>query len=374
MRALMVHHGCDAALETLPVNMEAGEKAALMKKAYSTLIICLGDRVLQKVAKETTAWILDLANIDIENEDEDQALMLLILLSSSYENFVETLLYGRESLTMENALATLNSRELKKRTECTNEKTSDGLYARGGQIIKGHLKRDCPLKKSSEFVRKGKYDQDSDFSDEEGNTYFGEALVVVENDEMYESDMRYQKDREREDTDYNVKMQMGKIKVIKGCQVMMIEIKKKNYLHTLEAKVMPFSVQKHRDSKQVRFNQLGSKQVGFKQLGVIQVGFKQLVPSVETGVHEVQVDDQVWLEAELQGAQGNREAEVFQVSNDDAGVAQSRLEDKQLEKKTNTNCLVKEQENAHLEDNVAEKKKVKECVKTNLGKLLKYNA
>ncbi|GJY92086.1 hypothetical protein Tco_0507868 [Tanacetum coccineum] len=52
----------------------------------------------------------------------------------------------------------------------------------------------------------------------------------------------------------------------------------------------------------------GSKQVGFKQLG----------PGVETGVHGV--------------------------SNDDTAVAQRRLEDKQPEEKTNTDCLVKEQE------------------------------
>ncbi|GJS52244.1 hypothetical protein Tco_0625606 [Tanacetum coccineum] len=45
-------------------------------------------------------------------------------------------------------------------------------------------------------------------------------------------------------------------------------------------------------------------------------------------------------------------------------VAQIRLEDKQLEEKMNTNCLVKEQE----------KKKVEESIKANLGKLLKYNA
>ncbi|GKD16487.1 hypothetical protein Tco_1205645 [Tanacetum coccineum] len=38
----------------------------------------------------------------------------------------------------------------------------------------------------------------------------------------------------------------------------------------------------------------------------------------------------------------DREAEVFQVSNDDTAVAQRRLEDKQLEEKTNTDCLVKE--------------------------------
>ncbi|GJX92996.1 retrovirus-related pol polyprotein from transposon TNT 1-94 [Tanacetum coccineum] len=47
----------------------------------------------------------------------------------------------------------------------------------------------------------------------------------------------------------------------------------------------------------------------------------------------------VWFEVELQGAQGDREAEVFQVSNDDTAVAQRRLEDKQPEENTNTDCL-----------------------------------
>ncbi|GJV91428.1 hypothetical protein Tco_1539241 [Tanacetum coccineum] len=77
----------------------------------------------------------------------------------------------------------------------------------------------------------------------------------------------------------------------------------------------------------------GSKQVGFKQLG----------PGIETGVHGVHDEKRVWFEVELQGAQRDREAEVFQVSNDDTAVAQRRLEDKQPEEKTNTDCLVKEQ-------------------------------
>ncbi|GJW55087.1 retrovirus-related pol polyprotein from transposon TNT 1-94 [Tanacetum coccineum] len=158
--------------------------------------------------------ILDLANIDIEIEDEDQALMLLTSLPSSYKNFVETLLYGMESLTMEDVLVTPNSRELKKRTEDTKEETGDGLYVRGrsdylgkahsgvssrfkskggtGKLkcfichSEGHLNRYCPIKKSSRFVKKGKRDQDSDSSGDEGNAYFGEALVVVGNANMTE--------------------------------------------------------------------------------------------------------------------------------------------------------------------------------------------
>ncbi|GKE01302.1 hypothetical protein Tco_1389285 [Tanacetum coccineum] len=53
-------------------------------------------------------------------------------------------------------------------------------------------------------------------------------------------------------------------------------------------------VQKHR----------GSKQVGFKQLG----------PGVKIGVHGVHDEKYVWFEVELQGAQRDHEAEVFQRS------------------------------------------------------------
>ncbi|GKA19383.1 hypothetical protein Tco_0699298 [Tanacetum coccineum] len=47
-----------------------------------------------------------------------------------------------------------------------------------------------------------------------------------------------------------------------------------------------------------------------------------------------------------EGAQGDCEAEVFQVSNDDTAVAQRRLKD-QHEEKTNTDCLVREQKKGH---------------------------
>ncbi|GKD05914.1 zinc finger, CCHC-type containing protein [Tanacetum coccineum] len=296
-------------------------------------------------------------------------------------------------------------------------------------------------KEKVKWVRQeGKRDQDSDSSNDEGNAYFGEALMVVGNGKMAElvmdsggsyrmthmrdllydfkgfdggsvqlgdnktctikgtgkvkiqlhdgssfilEDVRYVPGLRRslisletlENEGYTVKMQMGRIKVIKGCRVMMTEIRKKNCVYTLEAKVMTFCVQNHGGSKQVGLKQLGSKQVGFKQLG----------PGVKTGVHGVQVEKCVWFEVELQGAQGDRETRVFQVSNDDAAVAQRRLEDKQLEEKTNTDCLVKEQGKVHLgikvganitvtgvpeqegrESNVAEKKKVKESKKANL--------
>nr|GEZ15855.1 zinc finger, CCHC-type [Tanacetum cinerariifolium] len=81
------------------------------------------------------------------------------------------------------------------------------------------------------------------------------------------------------------------------------------------------------------------------------------------------------------------------VSNDDTAMVQRRLEDKQPKEKTKMDCLVKEQEKVHLgiklgenitvsgvpsqegaEGNVAKKKKVRESMKDNLRKLLKYKA
>nr|GEW84716.1 hypothetical protein [Tanacetum cinerariifolium] len=205
--------------------------------------------------------------------------MLITSLSSSYENFMETLLYGKESLTMKDVLATLNSRESKKRTKGTKEEAGDGLYVR--------KKRDYLKKKSSGFVKKGKRDQDFDSSNDEGNAYFGEAMVVVENDEMTE-----------------LVMDSG------GFYHMTY---KRDFLY--EFKVV--------DGGSVRL------------------------------------------------------------------VAQRRLEDKQLEEKTNMDCLVKEQEKVLLgikvganiivtgvpgqegaKGNVAEKKKVNESMKVNLGRLL----
>ncbi|GKC46811.1 retrovirus-related pol polyprotein from transposon TNT 1-94 [Tanacetum coccineum] len=176
MRALLIQHGCEAALEVLPADMEAQTKAELNKKAHSAVILCLGNKVLREVTGETTAagvWskletlymtkslanklylkkklytfympagrkisehidefnkiVLDLANIEVKFEDEDLALLLLTSLPASYEHFVDTLLYGREALTLEDVMATLNSKEIKERSKAKGD-DGEGLYVRG---------------------------------------------------------------------------------------------------------------------------------------------------------------------------------------------------------------------------------------------------
>ncbi|GJU77961.1 zinc finger, CCHC-type containing protein [Tanacetum coccineum] len=176
MRALLIQHGCEAALEVLPEDMEAQAKTKLNKKAHSAVILCLGNKVLREVTGETTAagvWskletlymtkslanklylkkklytfympagrkisehidefnkiVLDLANIEVKFKDEDLALLLLTSLPASYEHFVDTLLYGREALTLEDVMATLNSKEIKERSKAKGD-DGEGLYVRG---------------------------------------------------------------------------------------------------------------------------------------------------------------------------------------------------------------------------------------------------
>ncbi|GJY32900.1 hypothetical protein Tco_0417369 [Tanacetum coccineum] len=48
MSALLIQHRCEAALEVLPANMDAEAKAELNKKAYSALILCLGNKILRE--------------------------------------------------------------------------------------------------------------------------------------------------------------------------------------------------------------------------------------------------------------------------------------------------------------------------------------
>nr|GEX07646.1 retrovirus-related Pol polyprotein from transposon TNT 1-94 [Tanacetum cinerariifolium] len=217
----------------------------------------------------------------------------------------------------------------------------------------GHLKREYTMKKSSGFVKKGKRDQDFDSSDDEGNAYFGEALVVVENDKMIELVMA-------SGGSYHMIHMADFLYDFKGFDGGSAQLGD-NRICTIKG-IGKVKLKLHNGSSYILENVRYVP--GLKRSLISLVGFKQLGPGVETGVHRVQDEKCIWFEVELQGAQKDREAEGFQVSNDDAAVGQRRLEDTQLEEKTNMDCL----------EMVQEKKKVKESMKANIGKLLNYKA
>ena len=59
MKALLEQQGLATALEELPAATIAAYDNVIQKKAYSTLILCLGDRVLRDITKETTPLDLE---------------------------------------------------------------------------------------------------------------------------------------------------------------------------------------------------------------------------------------------------------------------------------------------------------------------------
>nr|GEX06935.1 copia LTR rider [Tanacetum cinerariifolium] len=174
-------------------------KLYLKKKLY-TFYMPAGRNISEHI-DEFNKIVLDLANIEVKFEDEDLALLLLTSLPTSYEHFVDTLLYEWEALTLEDVMATLNSKEIKERSKVKGD-DGEGLYvrertnrkdsrqsrgksrskSRGGRLkcyiyqSKDHLKRNCPKnnrKKSSGYVNKD--DQPSS----SGSIYDGSEVMMV---------------------------------------------------------------------------------------------------------------------------------------------------------------------------------------------------
>ena len=116
---------------------------------------------------------LDLENIKVKYDDEDKALVLLHYLPKSYETFVDILKHDRDTLTLDDVIRALNSKELQQKVEGKNT-AGDVLALRfrsvkrdprsrgrsrsksriGKKVIKcfhcheeGHIKKHCPKRK-----------------------------------------------------------------------------------------------------------------------------------------------------------------------------------------------------------------------------------
>ena len=161
IRALLVHQRLDVALDDessskKPMKVIEEELSEVLDRAHSAIIISLGDGVLKEVGGEKTAarlWkkledlytkksmakrltikkklytlqmeegssiidhidafnkiILDPEDINVKIDDENKAMILLCSLSSSYENLVDTLMYGRHTLDVGDVKEALSSK------------------------------------------------------------------------------------------------------------------------------------------------------------------------------------------------------------------------------------------------------------------------
>ncbi|GJU72676.1 retrotransposon protein, putative, ty1-copia subclass [Tanacetum coccineum] len=293
MRALLIQHGCEAALEVLPADMEAEAKAELNKKAHSAVILCLGNKVLREVTGETTAagvWtkletlymtkslanklylkkklytfympvgrkisehidefnkiVLDLANIEVKFEDEDLALLLLTSLPASYEHFVDTLLYGREALTLEDvmALIKIQRKSQKGYAKKDEQPSSSGSTYDDSEVMmvmstQAQALLDLIMDSGCSYHMTPRLDILFDFLERDGGS-------------VQLGDNRECKIREG----FTIKMQSGKVKVINGSRVVLSGTRRDNCIYSLDGHAMA-GVEKSKvvwqgDSSKARF-------------------------------------------------------------------------------------------------------------------------
>lgn len=173
MKAVMVHQGISAAISKDEIAKIEDKKilSNIQAKAHSSLILSLGDEVISVVsdeAKNIGIWekldsiymkksltnrlylkkklntlqmeeskekhlddynriMLDLNDAGVKQDEEDQDIILLSSLPRVYEHFVDTTLYGRQTLTVTEINSTLNSEELQRKYEVASEVSGEGI-------------------------------------------------------------------------------------------------------------------------------------------------------------------------------------------------------------------------------------------------------
>ncbi|GJY21175.1 retrovirus-related pol polyprotein from transposon TNT 1-94 [Tanacetum coccineum] len=213
-----------------------------------------------------------------------RALLLLASLPASYEHFMDTLLYGREALTLEDVMATLNSKEIKEKSKAKGD-DGEGLYvrgrtnhkdsrqsrgnsrskSRGGRLkcyicqSEDHMKRNSlknNRKKSTSYVKKdeqpsfnGSTIDDSKVGDNKEYKIRGIGKVRVQlkdGSSFMLHNVRYIPELKRnlislgtlEKEGYTVKLQSGKVKVINGSRVILSGIRRDNCVYSLDGHAM----------------------------------------------------------------------------------------------------------------------------------------
>ncbi|KAH9779244.1 hypothetical protein KPL71_007654 [Citrus sinensis] len=171
MRALLVHQGLESALEEDDLG-DASKKTALgiwdkvealcMKKSLAHRLF-LKKRLytfsmregvsIQEHIDNFNKIILDLEGVEnVKIIYEDKAFFLLSSLPKIYEEFVDTMLYGRTTLTLEDVKASLSSKEIQKnnRHEVSN---GEGLVARTYKKTQKNEKNKSPAKKDDAYAK-----------------------------------------------------------------------------------------------------------------------------------------------------------------------------------------------------------------------------
>ena len=101
--------------------------------AYWSNQISLTNSLLREHLENPNSILLDLYNLDVNIEDEYVALILLVSLPSSFKNFVESFVVGKDSLTLEEVKVVLYTRELRQNATGDNRDCGSWLMVRSGK-------------------------------------------------------------------------------------------------------------------------------------------------------------------------------------------------------------------------------------------------
>ena len=194
-------------LESLYMTKSISNRLLLLKKLEECKL--KSGESLKRHLDEFDSLVMDLKNVDVEIGDEQLAIKLLCSLPPEYVHFRETVLYGKDEISMEEIKNALLQREVIEThlTSPSAESQGDGLVATSGKkgkgsnsrnsrssnswlknVIchgcneKGHIKKNCPNRGgNSDDVTTGKakgdvgvvFEHSSDDSD-------GDALITCD--------------------------------------------------------------------------------------------------------------------------------------------------------------------------------------------------
>ncbi|KAH9763262.1 hypothetical protein KPL70_001098 [Citrus sinensis] len=156
--------------------------------------------------------ILDLEDINVKIEDEDKVIILISSLPPSYEHFVDTLLYGRQTLTMQNVKKQKEEQRRGKagkgrknrRSKSKNKTLKCFQYHK-----EDHFKRDCPERKNKPKDNKYKNRNVAVVSEELDDGYDSAGVFVASFNQT--------EDKAR----CSIRVESSVLKVLKGAIVLM---------------------------------------------------------------------------------------------------------------------------------------------------------
>ncbi|KAG8499371.1 hypothetical protein CXB51_005830 [Gossypium anomalum] len=208
MQAVLAQMDLEDALlgiDKMPSTLTDEEKKHKDRKALTQLHLHLSNEILQDVMKEKTAAALwkrleqilfkeilsNLEAMEVQYDKEDLGLILLCSLPPSYSTFRDTILYSRESLTVDEVYDSLTSYDKMKHLVVKPDSQGEGLIVRGRQDrntdddrgrtqernhhATNKIKREVANQKGKQPENSGEADVVEDYSD-------GELLVASVND------------------------------------------------------------------------------------------------------------------------------------------------------------------------------------------------